>query len=131
MAMTDPIADMLTRIRNANKALHPTVSIPASNIKANILDIMKQEGYVADYEIKGEGAKKEIIVTLKYKGSRRVIQGIKRISKPGLRVYVESDNVPYVHNGLGTAILTTSKGLMTDRKARQEKIGGEVIAYIW
>ena len=131
MAMTDPIADMLTRIRNANKALHPTVAIPASQKKVHILEIMEQEGYIAGFKIKGDGAKKEIIVTLKYKGSRRVIQGIKRISKPGLRVYVEGDNVPYVHNGLGTAILTTSNGLMTDRKARQEKIGGEVIAYIW
>lgn len=132
MAMTDPIADMLTRIRNANKERHATVNIPASNIKVAILDILVKEGYVAGYTEKTlEGNKKELTVTLKYKEDRRVISGIKRISKPGLRVYVESEKIPYVYNGLGTAIITTSKGIMTDRQARKEKIGGEVIAYIW
>lgn len=132
MAMTDPIADMLTRIRNANKERHATVKIPASTKKVSILDILVKEGYIAGFTEKSlEGNKKELTVTLKYKEDRRVISGIKRISKPGLRVYVESDKIPYVYNGLGTAIITTSKGIMTDREARKNKIGGEVIAYIW
>jgi len=132
MGMTDPIADMLTRIRNANKERFETVSIPSSQKKINILNVLKEEGYIADFVAKDlESNKKELVVTLKYKGNKRVISGIKRISKPGLRVYVESENVPYVYNGIGTAIITTSKGVMTDRKARKEKIGGEVIAYIW
>lgn len=132
MAMTDPIADMLTRIRNANKERHESCKMPASNTKINILKILETEGYIKGFEvIELDNNKKEIVVTLKYKGTRRVISGIKRISKPGLRVYVESDKVPYVYNGLGTAILTTSKGMMTDRQARKEKIGGEVIAYVW
>ena len=132
MAMTDPIADMLTRIRNANKELHETVTIPASQKKINILEILKKQGYIVDFKVKElENNKKDIIVTLKYKGTKRVITGIKRISKPGLRVQVEHDKIPYVFNGLGTAILTTNKGLMTDRDARKAKIGGEVIAYVW
>lgn len=130
--MTDPIADMLTRIRNANKERHETVRMPASSKKVKILEILKKEGYIVDFKVeKLENNKSDIIVTLKYKGSRRVISGIKRISKPGLRVYVESDKVPYVYNGLGTAIITTSNGVMTDREARKNKIGGEVIAYVW
>ncbi len=130
--MTDPIADMLTRIRNANKELHTSCKMPASQKKISILEILKEEGYITNFTVKNlENNKSDIIVELKYKGSRRVISGIKRISKPGLRVYVDSDKVPYVHNGLGTAILTTSIGVMTDRKARKNKIGGEVIAYVW
>ncbi len=130
--MTDPIADMLTRIRNANKERHESLLCPASNQKVSVLEILKSEGYIQGFEvIELDNNKKEIVITLKYKGTRRVISGIKRISKPGLRVYVESDKVPYVYNGLGTAIITTSKGMMTDRQARKEKIGGEVIAYVW
>lgn len=130
--MTDPIADMLTRIRNANKERHADLKLPASTKKIEILKVLKKEGYISDFSITSlENNKSELKVTLKYKGERRVISGIKRISKPGLRVYVESDKIPYVYNGLGTAILTTSKGLMTDREARKTKIGGEVIAYIW
>jgi len=132
MAMTDPIADMLTRIRNANKERHESLTFPASTKKVEILNILKKEGYIVDFSVeKLENNKSNITVVLKYKGERRVISGIKRISKPGLRVYVESDKIPYVYNGLGTAILTTSQGLMTDRTARKAKIGGEVIAYIW
>ena len=130
--MTDPIADMLTRIRNANKERHASLTFPASTKKVEILNILKKEGYIVDFSVeKLENNKSNITVVLKYKGERRVISGIKRISKPGLRVYVESDKIPYVYNGLGTAILTTSQGLMTDRTARKAKIGGEVIAYIW
>jgi small subunit ribosomal protein S8 len=132
MAMTDPIADMLTRIRNANKERHASLTFPASTKKVEILKILKQEGYIEEFTVNAlENNKSNITVVLKYKGERRVISGIKRISKPGLRVYVESDKVPYVYNGLGTAILTTSQGLMTDRAARKAKIGGEVIAYVW
>lgn len=130
--MTDPIADMLTRIRNANKECHESLVCPASKQKVSVLEILKSEGYIQGFEvIELDNNKKEIVITLKYKGTRRVISGIKRISKPGLRVYVESDKVPYVYNGLGTAIVTTSRGMMTDRQARKEKIGGEVIAYVW
>ncbi len=130
--MTDPIADMLTRIRNANKERHESLVCPASKQKIKILEILETEGYIKGFEVvELDNNKQDIVVTLKYKGTRRVISGIKRISKPGLRVYVESDKVPYVYNGLGTAIMTTSKGVMTDRQARKEKIGGEVIAYVW
>lgn len=132
MAMTDPIADMLTRIRNANKERHATTSMPASTKKENILAILAGEGFINGYSVEElENNKKEITVELKYKGDRRVITGIRRISKPGRRVYVDSENIPYVLNGLGIAILTTNKGVMTDRQARKEKIGGEVIAYVW
>ncbi len=132
MAMTDPIADMLTRIRNANKERHAIVKVPASNKKTSILEVLKSEGFIQDFKVVSlENNKSEIVVTLKYNEERRVISGIKRISKPGLRVYVESDKIPYVYNGLGTAIITTSKGVMTDREARKQKIGGEVIAYVW
>lgn len=130
--MSDPIADMLTRIRNANKERHESLTFPASSKKIEILKILLEEGYIASFEVNNlDNNKKSITVVLKYKGDRRVISGIKRISKPGLRVYVESDKIPYVYNGLGTAIITTSKGLMTDRDARKAKIGGEVIAYVW
>ncbi len=132
MAMTDPIADMLTRIRNANKERHASCKVPASNKKIAILEVLKSEGFIQDFSVASlDNNKSEIEVTLKYNEERRVISGIKRISKPGLRVYVESDKIPYVYNGLGTAIITTSKGVMTDRQARKEKIGGEVIAYVW
>ncbi len=132
MAMTDPIADMLTRIRNANKERHATVLVPASTKKVSILEVLKSEGFIEGFTINQlDNNKSEIKVTLKYNEERRVISGIKRISKPGLRVYVESDKIPYVYNGLGTAIITTSKGVMTDRQARKEQIGGEVIAYVW
>lgn len=132
MAMTDPIADMLTRIRNANKEYHGNVSFPTSTKKTAILEVLKNEGFIGGYKVKKlENNKSETTVTLKYKENLRVITGIKRISKPGLRAYVDSSNIPYVYNGLGTAIITTSKGVMTDRQARKEKIGGEVIAFIW
>lgn len=132
MAMTDPIADMLTRIRNANKERHDSLEMPASKIKIEILKLLEREGYIQGFNVNDIGNNKTTItVKLKYKGNRRVINGIKRISKPGLRIYVESDKIPYVYNGLGTAIITTSKGLMTDREARKAKIGGEVIAYVW
>ncbi len=132
MAMTDPIADMLSRIRNANKEFHETVTIPASNNKVKIIEILKSEGFITDFVVNDiDAAKKEIVVTLKYKGNKRVISGIKRISKPSLRVYVGADKLPRVYNGLGTAIITTNKGVMTDREARKLKLGGEVIAYVW
>ena len=133
MSMTDPIADMLTRIRNGLKAEHETVVIPASKIKIEIARILKQEGYINGYSVEGENAKdKMITVELKYGPDKeKVITGLKRISKPGLRVYAKGDNVPRVLNGLGIAIISTSKGLMTDRDARKQNLGGEVVAYVW
>lgn len=130
--MTDPIADMLSRIRNANQEKHKSVSIPSSTKKVNIIKILKDEGFIENYEVKDiDDVKKVIIVTLKYKENKRVISGIKRISKPSLRVYAAKDEIPRVYNGLGTAILTTSKGVITDREARKQGLGGEIIAYIW
>ena len=131
MMITDPIADMLTRIRNANQMKHATVSMPASKVKAEILRVLKAEGYISDYVVKEEDNKKFIEVTLKYVNKQRVIQGIKRISKPGLRIYASCEDLPKVINGLGIAIVSTNKGLMTDRQARTENIGGEVLAYVW
>ena len=133
MAMTDPIADMLTRIRNANKMLHETVEIPASNIKTSILNVFKNEGFIADFKTESlENNKSVTTVTLKYIDNKeRVIKGLKIISKPGLRVYVEADKLPKVLNGLGVAVISTSKGVMTDKDARKQKLGGEVLAYIW
>jgi len=133
MAMTDPIADMLTRIRNGLQAGHETVDIPASKVKVEIARILKQEGYINGYSVAGETAKeKTITVELKYgPDNQKVITGIKRISKPGLRVYAKGDNVPRVLNGLGVAIISTSKGLMSDRDARKQNLGGEVVAYVW
>ena len=133
MSMTDPIADMLTRIRNGLSAEHDTVAIPASKMKVEIARILKQEGYINGYSVEGETAKeKTITVELKYGPDKeKVITGLKRISKPGLRVYAKGDNVPRVLNGLGIAIISTSKGLMTDRDARKQNLGGEVIAYVW
>ena len=133
MSMTDPIADMLTRIRNGLSAEHDTVAIPASKMKVEIARILKQEGYINGYSVEGETAKeKTITVELKYgPDEEKVITGLKRISKPGLRVYAKGDNVPRVLNGLGIAIISTSKGLMTDRDARKQNLGGEVVAYVW
>jgi len=133
MSMTDPIADMLTRIRNANSAEHDTVVIPASKMKIEIARILKQEGYINGYSVEGDNAKdKTITVELKYGPDKeKVITGLKRISKPGLRVYAKGENVPRVLNGLGIAIISTSKGLMTDRDARKQNLGGEVVAYVW
>ena len=133
MAMTDPIADMLTRIRNGLQAEHETVDIPASKMKVEIARILKQEGYINGYSVEGETAKEKTIkVELKYGPEKqKVITGLKRISKPGLRVYAKGENVPRVLNGLGIAIISTSKGLMTDRDARKQNLGGEVVAYVW
>ncbi len=131
MVITDPIADMLTRIRNALTARHPSVEIPASNMKKSIAQILVDEGYITSYEVKEEGVQGTILVTLKYVGKQKAISGLKRISKPGLRVYAKCDEIPKVLNGLGIAILSTSKGVMTDKKARQLNQGGEVLAYVW
>lgn len=132
MVMTDPIADFLTRIRNANMAKHESLEVPASKIKRDIAEILKNEGFVRDVEYIDDDKQGIIRVFLKYgKGNERVISGIRRISKPGLRSYVKADAVPKVLNGLGIAILSTSEGVITDKKARAKKIGGEVIAYIW
>ncbi len=133
MSMTDPIADMLTRIRNGLHAGHDTVVVPASKMKVEIARILKQEGYINDFAVEGEAAKdKAITIQLKYgPDKQKVITGLKRISKPGLRVYAKGDNVPRVLNGLGIAIISTSKGLMSDRDARKAHLGGEVVAYVW
>ena len=133
MNMTDPIADMLTRIRNGVQANMSAVDVtPCSKVKVEIAKILKKEGYIENYAVEGEGIEKKIVVTLKY-GPRgeKVITGIKRISKPGLRVYAKGDNLRKVLNGLGVAIISTSNGMMTDREARKQHIGGEVIAYVW
>ena len=132
MVMTDPIADFLTRIRNANMAKHESLEVPSSKIKRDIAEILKNEGFVRDVEYIDDDKQGIIRVFLKYgKGNERVISGIRRISKPGLRSYVKADAVPKVLNGLGIAILSTSEGVITDKEARAKKIGGEVIAYIW
>ena len=130
--MTDPIADMLTRIRNGNNAKHDTVDIPASNIKKELAGILLDEGFIKGYDVIDDGKQGIIRVDLKYgANSEKVLSGIKRISKPGLRVYVKSDEVPRVLGGLGIAVLSTSRGIMTDKIARKEGIGGEVICYVW
>ena len=133
MTMSDPIADMLTRIRNANTAKHDTVDIPSSRMKLAIADILVDEGYVAKYEMVENGNFKDIRIFLKYNNNKneRVISGIKRISKPGLRVYAGGDELPRVLGGLGTAIISTNQGVLTDKQAREKKIGGEVLAFIW
>ena len=132
MVMTDPIADMLTRIRNANSVYHDKVEIPASKIKQAIVEILKLEGFVKDYEVVSDSKQGVLRVALKYGANReKVITGIKRISKPGLRVYAKSDQLPRVLGGLGIAIISTSKGIMSDKQARKEGLGGEVIAYVW
>ena len=132
--MTDPIADMLTRIRNANATKMKTVNVPLSRTKTEILEVLKTEGYILGYEVKRDEVSHHqvIVVSLKYlSNNERVIQGLKRISKPGLRVYAASEKLPQVLNGLGVAIISTSKGIMTDKDARKQNIGGEVIAYVW
>lgn len=132
MTMTDPIADMLTRIRNANVVKHETVDIPASNMKKDIARILLEEGFIKGYDVIEDGKQGIIRVQLKYgKGSEKVITGIKRISKPGMRVYADKTNVPKVLNGLGISIISTSRGILTDRQARKEGVGGEVICYVW
>ncbi len=131
MQITDPIADMLTRIRNANSAKHATVDIPASKMKKAIAEILLEEGYIKNYQLIEDGAQGIIKVTLKYNGTEKVISGLRRVSKPGLRVYAGADEIPYVLKGLGIAIVSTSKGVMTDRKARAAHVGGEVLAFVW
>ncbi len=131
MVMTDPIADMLTRIRNANAMHHESVTMPSSNMKVRIAEILKEEGFITDFVVLGD-TKKELTITLKYaEGGIRVISGLKKISKPGLRVNVSHDKLPRVLRGLGIAIISTSKGVMSDKKARALGVGGEVIAYVW
>lgn len=130
--VTDTIADMLTRIRNANSMRYVEVRVPASNMKKEIAKILKEEGFIKDYKIEKNDVQGTIVLTLKYTDKKeRVITGLKRISKPGLRVYAKSDEIPKVLNGLGIAIISTSKGIMTDKEARKQNIGGEVLAYIW
>ena len=131
--MTDPIADMLTRIRNALTAKHETVEIPASKIKVAIADILVREGYVKSYELVEGEVQSNIVITLKYAPNKnqKVLTGLKRVSTPGLRVYANVDNLPRVLNGMGIAILSTSKGILTDKEAKAQHIGGEVLAYIW
>ena len=131
MHITDPIADMLTRIRNANSARHDTVDVPASNMKKSIAQILLVEGYIKSYQIVDDGTQGVIHITLKYNGKDKVITGLRRVSKPGLRVYVGADELPRVLRGLGIAIVSTSKGVMTDKAARAAHVGGEVLAFVW
>ena len=132
MQMSDVIADMLTRIRNANDAKHATVDIPASNMKKSIADILVNEGYVKSYQVIDDGKQGTIRVTLKYGANKqKVLRGLKRVSKPGLRIYAGYEDMPKVMNGLGIAIVSTSKGIMTDKKARALNVGGEVLAFVW
>ena len=133
MTMSDPIADMLTRIRNANTAKHDTVEIPASKMKVAIAEILLKEGFIKAFDIKEEGAYNNIVITLKYgqDKSEKITTGLKRISKPGLRVYANSEELPKVLGGLGVAIISTNKGVLTDKEARKEHVGGEVLAFVW
>ena len=131
MNVTDPIADMLTRIRNANMKKHPTVDVPASNMKKQIANILLEEGYIKEVQEIEDEKQNVLRITLKYVGKEKVISGIKRISKPGLRVYVGVEELPKVLGGLGIAIVSTSKGIVTDKEARKLNVGGEVMAYIW
>ena len=132
MTMTDPVADFLTRLRNASKAHHESLSVPYSKLKGTIADILKAEGYISDYKVEDGAIGKQLNVTLKYSDERKSsIAGIKRVSKPGLRVYAKSDELPKVLGGLGIAILSTSSGLLTDRQAAKKGVGGEVLAYVW
>ena len=132
MHITDPIADMLTRIRNANNAKHDTVDVPASNMKKAIAQILLEEGYIKNFQLIDDGTQGVIRFTLKYNaGKEKVLSGLRRVSKPGLRVYAGADELPRVLRGLGTAIVSTSKGVMTDKKAREAHVGGEVLAFIW
>ena len=132
MHITDPIADMLTRIRNANNAKHDTVDVPASNMKKAIAQILLDEGYIKNFQLIDDGTQGVIRITLKYgAGKEKVISGLRRVSKPGLRVYAGADELPKVLRGLGIAIVSTSKGIMTDKKAREAHVGGEVLAFVW
>ncbi|AIG63674.1 30S ribosomal protein S8 [Corynebacterium atypicum] len=132
MTMTDPIADMLSRVRNATSAHHESVSMPSAKIKANIAEILKQEGYIADYTVEDARVGKTLSIDLKYGPKRESsIAGLRRVSKPGLRIYAKSTELPQVLGGLGIAIISTSQGLMTDRQAKEKRVGGEVLAYIW
>ena len=132
MQMSDVIADMLTRIRNANNAKHATVDVPASNLKKAIAEILTEEGYVKSFQFIDDGKQGTLRITLKYlAGKQKVIRGIRRVSKPGLRIYASCEDMPKVMNGLGVAIVSTSKGIMTDKKARSLNIGGEVLAFVW
>ena len=132
MTMTDPIADMLTRLRNANQAYHDSVSMPYSKIKTHIAEILQQEGYISGWASEGEGVERALVVNLKYGPNReRSLAGVRRISKPGLRVYAKATGLPRVLGGLGVAIISTSTGLLTDRQAAKKKVGGEVLAYVW
>ena len=132
MQITDPVADMLTRIRNANSAKHDTVDVPASNLKKDIAKILLDEGYIKSYTVEEDGKQGMIHITLKYLGNKeKVLTGLRRVSKPGLRVYAGADELPQVLRGLGIAIISTSKGIMTDKKAREAHVGGEVLAFVW
>ncbi len=132
MSVSDPIADLLTRIRNANQMRYNEVVVPSSNVKLKIVEILKSEGYITDYKVEKGEVQDNIIITLKYgQNKERVISGLKRISKPGLRVYAKAEEVPTVLNGLGISIVSTSKGIMTGKEARKENLGGEVLAYVW
>lgn len=131
MYLTDPIADMLTRIRNANAVMHEKVDVPFSKMKERIAEILKEQGYISNYKIVTDGTKQNIRVYLKYDGKERVIKGIKRISKPGRRVYSSVEDMPRVLSGLGITIVSTSKGIVTDKVARMENVGGEVLAFVW
>ena len=131
MVMTDPIADMLTRIRNANQMRHEKVDMPASKLKKEVLELLKKEGYITFVQVVKGSVQDTLRVTLKYMKTDRVIKGLKRISKPGLRVYAKTSEIPKVLNGLGIAVISTSNGIMTDREARKQKVGGEILAYVW
>ncbi len=131
MQISDVIADMLTRIRNANNAKHETVDVPASNMKKAIADILVAEGYVKGYSVIEDGKQGIIRITLKYVGKQKAIQGLRRVSKPGLRIYSNCEDMPKVMNGLGIAIVSTSKGIMTDKQARKANVGGEILAFVW
>jgi small subunit ribosomal protein S8 len=131
MQITDPIADMLTRIRNASSAKHATVDVPASNMKKAIAEILLQEGYIKNYQLINDGVQGIIKITLKYNGNEKAITGLRRVSKPGLRMYAGAEELPQVLRGLGIAIISTSKGVMTDKKAREAHVGGEVLAFVW
>ncbi|WP_182359194.1 30S ribosomal protein S8 [Tomitella gaofuii] len=132
MTMSDPIADMLTRLRNANSAYHDEVSMPSSKLKVNIAEILKREGYIGDYKVEDARVGKTLTLVLKYGPAReRSLAGVRRVSKPGLRVYANSTNLPKVLGGLGVAIISSSTGLLTDRQAAKQRVGGEVLAYVW
>ncbi len=129
--MTDPISDMLTRIRNAGRALRPVVEVPHSKLKESIAQLLRKEGYVAEVAVEGAPARKQIKIKLKYEGKRAVIEGLRRISRPGLRRYVGATEIPRVRGGLGVAVMSTSEGVMSDRQARQKNLGGELLCFVW